>query len=198
MHIASPFMVVDESNADSVVKPAVEGTQRVLKACAAAGTIKRVIMTSSMAAIMYGWDEPPKNGDTIAEPEKHWSNADKIPPYLRSKTLAEKAGWEFVKATTPAPFELVVINPGYVIGPALGTNGATSFSIAEQLLKRTIPAVPNLTWPCVDVRDVARAHLNAMTVPAAAGERIFAVAAPVYMREMAAAAAAEFDKLGYK
>lgn len=166
LHTASPFPVTQPDNADDVVKPARDGTLRVLAAAAKAG-VKRVVLTSSTVAVMYA-----------ARPEGHifseddWSDLDRgsITPYIRSKTLAERSAWDFVKSTPGAP-ELSVINPAFVQGPALDADLSTSHEVLRFMAQGLYPASPKITFPVCDVRDVAIAHAEAMTSPKAAGER---------------------------
>ncbi|KAG5175973.1 hypothetical protein JKP88DRAFT_203281 [Tribonema minus] len=200
LHVASPFILnVSDDDADTLIKPAVDGTLRVLGACAAAGTIKRVVLTSSIAAIIAGWE--PEAGKELQEPETHWSVAEKCDAYSKSKTLAERAAWDYVErkaAAGESVFELTTINPGFVIGPALSANDATSFDVARKLLTRAMPAVPALSLVMVDVRDVASAHVAAMTSAAAAGQRFVCAAETRWLRDLALSVAAPFKPLGYR
>ncbi len=167
LHVASPFPVKPPRNRDEVVRPAVDGTLRVLKAAARAG-VQRVVLTSSMVTCIY--PSGGKQGRTYTEED--WTDADRrdISSYVFSKVLAERAAWEFVQQTPGAP-ELTVLNPGLVYGPALDLDLSTSHQILTLMAKGKYPVVPRAGYSVVDVRDVAAAHVSAMTHPAAAGER---------------------------
>lgn len=181
-HLASPFLAVMPKNHDELIRPARDGALRVLKASKAAG-VKRVVMTSSMAAIAYGWGDARPNPLT----EEHWSNPDNMKDntaYTRSKTIAEKAAWDYM-AREGAGMELSVINPSAVLGPAMSPDVSTSLQIITQLMTGKAPASPRVGFCVVDVRDVADAHLKAMTVPDAAGERFLAAGRFMWMSEVA-------------
>lgn len=181
-HVASPFPSVLPKNPEDVIRPAREGTLRVLSAAHAAG-VPRVVMTSSFAAVGYGW------GDARPEllTEEHWSNPDNLTDntaYTRSKTIAERAAWAFVQ-NEGQPLELVTINPSVVLGPILSDGRSTSLGLVSQLLEGRLPALPNLGFGFVDVRDVAEAHLRAMELPRAAGERYLLGSEFMWLREVA-------------
>lgn len=171
LHVASPFPAAIPRDADEVIRPAREGALRVLEAARDAG-VKRVVLTSSFAAIGYG--HPPQ-----AAPfdETSWTDLDgaDVRPYVKSKTLAERAAWDFV-AREGGGLELAVVNPVGVFGPVLGPDYSTSILFVQRLLDGAIPGCPRLHFGAVDVRDVADLHLRAMTHPAARGERFLAVA----------------------
>ncbi len=171
LHIASPFPSTVPKHEDELIVPARDGALRVLRAARDAG-IKRVVMTSSFAAIGYG--HPPQQAPFT---EKDWTNpsgAD-VMPYTKSKTLAERAAWDFI-AREGAGLELAVVNPVGVFGPVLGPDYATSILLVQKLMDGALPGVPRMCFGAVDVRDVADLHLRAMTNPAAKGERFLAVA----------------------
>ncbi|MGY4311469.1 SDR family oxidoreductase [Bradyrhizobium sp. JR3.5] len=171
LHVASPLGAHVPEDENELIVPAREGTLRVLRAARDAG-VKRVVVTSSFAAIGYG--HPPQ-----AEPfdETTWSNLDgpDVQAYPKSKTLAERAAWDFV-AREGSGLELAVVNPTAVFGPALGADFSESIGIIKALLDGAMPAVPRIHFGLVDVRDVADLHLRAMTSPKARGERFLAVA----------------------
>jgi nucleoside-diphosphate-sugar epimerase len=170
LHVASPFPAGVPKREDDLVVPAREGTLRVLRAARDAGA-KRVVLTSSFAAIGYG--HPPR--ETPFD-ETTWTNVDAGPaPYVKSKALAERAAWEFV-AREGRALELSVVNPVAVFGPVLGPDFSTSISMVKRLMDGRVPGSPQLYFGVVDVRDVADLHLRAMTHPAAKGERFLAVA----------------------
>ncbi len=194
LHVASPFPLEVPKHEDDLIRPAVDGTLRVLKACAESGTVKRVVQTSSVAAVAYGGDRP----ESKVFDEEDWSNADRCTPYPKSKTLAERAAWDFVK-TLPGDkrFELAVINPGMVLGPVMNADAGTSVEIICKLLKREMPACPHLGFAPVDVRDVAIAHRLAMETPSAAGNRYICAGDHIWIQDMAKILAGEFNPKGY-
>jgi dihydroflavonol-4-reductase len=168
LHVASPLPKGPPDHPSDLIVPAREGALRVLKA-AAAGPARRVVMTSSIAAIIYGHR---RDGSEVYD-ESYWSRLDdSVGAYEWSKTLAERAAWNFVKALPAGRnLELATINPGLVLGPVLDDAYAVSGETVKKLLGRELPAVPDISFACVDVRDVADAHVAAMTVPEAAGKR---------------------------
>lgn len=189
-HTASPFPIAEPESEDDLVRPAVDGTRRVLEACGRAG-VRRAVVTSSVAAVTHG-------GGDKTYTEADWSDtseASTIKAYPKSKTLAERAVWEL--ANELPGLELATINPSYVQGPLLSGAPASSNEIVSRLLERRDPGVVDLVMGIVDVRDVADAHLAAMRVPEAAGQRFIVHSANMSMPEMAAVLAAEFDPLGY-
>lgn len=168
LHVASPVPAEVPRDEQAVIRPAQEGTLRVLQAAHRAG-IERVVLTSSIAAIMSSAERTPGR---IFD-EEDWSDlAQPLPPYQKSKTLAETAAWEYVRQLPPeARLELTVLNPAFVIGPSVSGTKNTSNEIVRKLLDRQVPGVPRLIFPLVDVRDVAQAHVLAMTHPQAPGQR---------------------------
>jgi nucleoside-diphosphate-sugar epimerase len=189
-HLASPVPATVPRHEDEVIRPAVEGTLRVLKAAAASGTVRRVIMTSSTDAITHGHPRP---GRLLTEAD--WSRPAGLAPYPKSKLRAEQAAWDFAAGS---PVELVTVNPGLVLGPLLRREQKTSMEVVRLLLGRALPAVPRLSFPVVDVRDVATAHRLAMEAPGAAGHRYICAGPALWMGEIAAILAAEFGPRGYR
>lgn len=171
LHVASPFPPSVPKDENELIVPAREGTLRVLRAARDAG-VRRVVLTSSFAAIGYG--HPPQ---TAPFNEKSWTNpdGDDVMPYVKSKTLAERAAWDFV-ANRGRGMELAVVNPVGVFGPVPGPDTSTSILLVQRLLEGAVPGCPRLWFGVVDVRDVASMHVTAMTHPAAKGERFLAVA----------------------
>jgi nucleoside-diphosphate-sugar epimerase len=171
LHIASPFPSTVPKHEDELIVPAREGALRVLRASRDAG-VKRVVLTSSFAAIGYGHPE-----QQVPFTEKDWTNPEgaDVMPYTKSKTLAERAAWEFI-AREGAGLELAVVNPVGVFGPVLGPDFATSILLVQRMMDGALPGLPRMCFGVVDVRDVADLHLRAMTNPAANGERFLAVA----------------------
>ncbi len=171
LHVASPFPANIPQNEDELIVPAREGSLRVLRAARDAG-VKRVVLTSSFAAIGYGQKPQNKPFD-----ESNWTDpsGDDVRPYVKSKTLAERAAWDFI-AKEGRNLELAVVNPVGVFGPVLGPDFSTSILLVQRLMDGAMPGCPKLFFGVVDVRDVADLHLRAMTQPAAKGERFLAVA----------------------
>jgi nucleoside-diphosphate-sugar epimerase len=170
LHVASPFPPTVPANEDEIVVPAREGALRVLRAARDAG-VRRVVLTSSFAAVGYGHPR-----GTAVFDEASWTDpagAD-VQPYVKSKTLAERAAWDFV-AREGGALELAVVNPVAVFGPVLGPDASTSILIVQRLMDGAIPGCPPVWFGVVDVRDVADLHLRAMTSPQARGERFLAV-----------------------
>jgi nucleoside-diphosphate-sugar epimerase len=171
LHVASPFPRGVPEHEDELIVPAREGALRVLRAARQAG-VKRVVLTSSFAAIGYGYKGPERPFT-----EEDWTDTDghDVSAYAKSKTLAERAAWDFV-AGDGGGLELAVVNPVAVLGPVLGPDLSTSIQLVQRLMDRDMPALPRLAYGLVDVRDVADLHLRAMTNPAASGERFLAIA----------------------
>jgi len=196
MHVASPFPNEAPSNEDEVIKPAVDGTLSVLKACSEAGTVRRVVLTSSTVSIISGHS----HGNDYVYTEKDWSNLKgKMSTYNKSKTLAERAAWDFME-TLPEDkkFELTTINPGFIMGPVLAQTFGTSMEVARSIMQKEMSMVPKLHFPIADVRDVAAAHVQAMLVPDAAGHRHITTGASFWMKEYALIMKEEFEPMGYK
>jgi len=171
LHVASPFPSGVPKHEDELIIPAWEGALRVLRASRDAG-VKRVVMTSSVAAVAYGQkvtDQP--------FTENNWTNPDgkNVGAYIKSKTLAEKAAWDFIHREGGS-LELTTINPVGVLGPVLGADYSSSIQLVKRLLDGSMPGCPRISFGVVDVRDVADLHLRAMVSPAANGERFLAVA----------------------
>jgi dihydroflavonol-4-reductase len=174
IHPASPTPAIQPRSDDDFILPAREGVLRVLRASRDAG-VKRVVLTSAFGAIVYGRE--PERGQYR---ESDWSRVDaSVPLYQRSKTLAEREGWEFI-AREGGALELCAVNPVGVLGPALGPDLSHSLGIIRQLLSGGMSGCPKVYSPYVDVRDVAALHLLAMVHPAAKGERFIAAAPGTY------------------
>jgi nucleoside-diphosphate-sugar epimerase len=158
-------------NAADLIVPAREGTLRVLRAARNAG-VRRVVLTSSFAAIGYGHGPRRTSFD-----ERDWTdpNSRDVLPYGKSKTQAERAAWDFLTREGNG-LELAVVNPTVVLGPLLGPDYSASILLVQRLMDGTAPGCPRLCFGVVDVRDVADLHIRAMTHPAAKGERFIAVA----------------------
>ncbi|KAL2784195.1 hypothetical protein BJX66DRAFT_348520 [Aspergillus keveii] len=178
-HIASPFPAQAPKNDEELIKPAREGTLRVLRAARDSGTVMRVVVTSSFAAVGYGHAFEYAGADKERGfAEEDWTDLNgprKVPAYQKSKLLAERAAWEFMEGEHEQPFDLVTICPVSVFGPALGKDDGTSLRTLVELLSGNAPGIPKLHWPIVDVRDCAKMQLLAMTTPAASRERFISV-----------------------
>lgn len=171
LHVASPFPPGAPKHEDDLIVPAREGARRVLRASRDAG-VKRVVLTSSFAAIGYGHPQLQRPFN-----ETDWTNPDGegTSAYAKSKTLAERAAWDFIEREGGG-LELSVVNPVGVFGPVLGPDYSTSILVVKKMLDGSIPGVPKIWFGTVDVRDVVDLHLRAMTNPAAKNERFLAVA----------------------
>jgi dihydroflavonol-4-reductase len=179
LHVASPFPPAQPKDPDELIVPAREGTLRVLRAALAAG-VGRVVVTSSVAAV--GGGAKPSSAPLD---EDDWTDLDNptLSPYMRSKTIAEKAAWGLVREEGQIE-RLAVVNPGAIIGPVLSEDRSYSLELIERLLKG-MPGAPRVGFSLVDVRDVADLQIRAMTAPEAAGKRLVAVAQFRWMSEVA-------------
>jgi nucleoside-diphosphate-sugar epimerase len=167
-HAASPM--IQSEDADEVIVPARDGTLRVLRTARDAGA-RRVVLTSSFAAVGYS----PKPGAEYTEAD--WTDPDTpgLPPYPRSKTIAERAAWDFVEHEG-GDTELVVVNPTFILGPALTAQARSSLQLTKAMLDGTMPVLRRQRFGVADVRDVADLHIRAMAAPGAAGQRYLALA----------------------
>jgi nucleoside-diphosphate-sugar epimerase len=194
LHVASPFPSNPPKHEDDLIVPAREGTLRILKTAARAN-VRRVVMTSSIVAVSYGHDY---DSSKVFD-ENDWSKIEAIGAYEKSKTLAERAAWDFVNSLEGKDrLELAVINPGMVLGPILDDHYSTSGEVVRKLMRREYPGCPKLYIPAVDVRDVAAAHISAMATPGADGKRFCCVAQCAWMREIAEILNNHFSAQGYK
>ncbi len=179
LHVASPFPPAQPKDPDELIVPARDGALRVLRASLDAG-VQRVVMTSSVAAVRHGRApsaDAPYN-------ETDWTDPDDLQrtPYVRSKTIAERAAWDHARAAG-AESRLTTVNPGAIIGPVLSDDRSYSLQAIERLLNG-MPAMPRLGFVFVDVRDVADLHIRAMTASAAGGERFLAVDRFLWMQDV--------------
>jgi dihydroflavonol-4-reductase len=179
LHVASPLPASQPKDPDVLIIPAREGTLRVLKAALDAD-VRRVVLTSSVAAIRGG-----NEGRDRPLDETVWTNLDApgLIPYVRSKTIAERAAWGLADERGMRE-RVAAVNPGIIVGPLLSEDRSTSLLSIERLLNG-IPAVPRLGFSFVDVRDVVDLHLRAMTAREAGGERFIAVTQFLWMAEVA-------------
>jgi dihydroflavonol-4-reductase len=176
VHTASPFPIAQPKDPATVIRPAVEGTERVLKAAVAAG-VTRVVLTSSTVAVLN--EAKP---DTLQD-EADWcdTHLPSTTPYAKSKTLAERAAWEIARARG---LRLTTINPGLVLGPPLDDHYGSSLGLIERFMKGRDPMLPPLGLPIVDVRDVAEMHLRALQRPETEGRRYIASAGSMAFVDM--------------
>ena len=179
LHTASPYIIDVKDPQRDLVDPAVQGTIHVLDACKKSSTVKRVILTSSIAAIT---DEP-DNDHVFTEADWNEKSSLDRNPYYFSKTQAEKAAWHFFEKNklednkleeNKVKFDMVVINPFIVIGPSHGPSLNTSNQIIRDIMKGLYPTIMTVNWGFVDVRDVAKSHILAMETPSASGRYLCA------------------------
>lgn len=173
LHVASPFPQQAPDNEDELIVPARDGTLRVLRAARDAGA-KRVVLTSSFAAIGYGHADYARVFD-----EEDWTdpNGPDVQPYIKSKVLAERAAWDFIDREGGS-LEMSVVNPVGIFGPVLGPDISASIAFIKQLLEGTAP-LPGLAFGMVDVRDLVDLHILAMISDAAKGQRFIGVSGDV-------------------
>ena len=176
IHTASPFPIAQPKDENDLIRPALQGTERVLRAAAAAG-VTRVVLTSSVVAVL----NEAKPGE---QDESDWCDValPTTTAYGKSKTLAERRAWDMAKADGLA---LTTINPGFVLGAPLDGNYGSSLGIVERFLKGKDPMQPPYGLPIVDVRDVAEMHLRAVQRPDTAGKRFIAAAGSMTFADMA-------------
>lgn len=167
LHVASPFPAQKPKHEDDLIVPAREGTLRALR-FARDASVKRVVVTSSVASVCYGQDNPAG----VTFDETCWTNTGHpdTSAYAKSKTLAERAAWDWM-AAEGGSMEMATVNPSAVLGPVLGSDFSTSVQIVQKLLEGAYPACPRVGFALVDVRDIADLHLLAMSAPQAAGQR---------------------------
>lgn len=169
-HVASPIPPAQPEDPDELIVPAREGTLRVIRAAHEAGA-RRVVLTSSFAAVGYS----PKPVRDYSEAD--WTDPDTpgLPPYPRSKSIAERAAWDYIEQHS-GDIELVVLNPTFIIGPTLVTTLRSSLVAIKAIAEGTMPALPHQRFGVADVRDVADAHLKAAVTPEAANKRYLLLA----------------------
>ena len=176
LHVASPFIIAAPKDENEIISPAVDGTLRVLSAAKAAG-IKRVVLTSSTVAIISGKLSGHYGTDSWSDPDAN------IGTYAKSKTLAERVAWEFADTNS---IDLVVINPGGVLGPTLtGKVEGESLTFISDIINGKYPLVPDISVLLIDVRDVAKLHVAAITAEGAVGKRFIAASdEPLHFKEV--------------
>ncbi|KFL30184.1 epimerase [Devosia riboflavina] len=180
LHVASPLGGGAKLDRDALVAPARDGTLRVLRFAKQAG-IRRVVMTSAAAAARSPLASGRVSDETV------WADPDdpQFDAYRRSKILAERAAWDFMRREGQG-MELVTILPGAVFGPVLSADNLGSVDIIKGLVEGRPPAMPRLGFWVVDVRDLAQLHVRALSQPEAAGQRYIAAGEFLWMEEMAA------------
>ncbi|WKZ35915.1 MAG: aldehyde reductase [Anaerolineales bacterium] len=193
LHVASPFPLFEPKHEDELIIPAVQGTLRVLRAAHKA-KVRRVVQVSSNAAISSGHE-----GENKTFTEADWTNPDKVGAYAKSKTLAERAAWEFINgAENTEKMELAVINPPLILGPIPNKNLPTSAEMIRVFMRGEVPGVARLKMGIVDVRDVASAIILAMQTPEAAGQRFACPAATMWYKDIADILRRGFANAEYK
>ena len=197
-HVACPVPLVEPKNPDDVIKPAVDGTLRVLRSASRQVALpKRVVLTSSVTAMAFGVSCRKK---VFTDTDWTCANSPKYPltAYPLAKTLAEKAAWDFLAGLSPTRrFEMVSVNPTFAVGPMLSTNNCSSATIMRKILTAEIPGLCNMTFDMVSVIDVARVHLLVLTHPQAAGKRFLVQSTQISMQDMALVLKEEFSPHGY-
>jgi len=199
LHLASPYLSFSGGNIEDFVKPAKEGTLRVLEGAMKVPSVLRVVVTSSVTAIAYGHDDL---SDTKNFGPNDWTNLDNpaVTPYQRSKTVAEKLVWDFKKSMKPS-FDICTMNPGMVVGPLLSEIAykATSSKQVKQLLNGVTPVLPRTRIPIVDVRDVSLCHIRALDLNRVVdGNRYILCAQVVWMVNLSQTLRAEYLVMGYR
>ncbi|MBN8581481.1 MAG: aldehyde reductase [Anaerolineae bacterium] len=194
LHVASPFPLYEPKHEDELIIPAVQGTLRVLRAAHKAG-VKRVVQVSSVAAISSGYKDKFRTFT-----EEDWSIIEnEIGAYAKSKTLAERAAWDFINgAENTNDMELVAINPPLILGPVPNKNFRTSVELIRTYMLGQVPGVGRIKMGLVDVRDVASAIILGMTTPEAAGQRFLCSGGTLWLKEIAGILHTEFSERGYK
>lgn len=188
LHVASPFPLQQPRDREALVPEAKAGSLRVLEAALAAGA-ERIVLTSSVAAMMYRPDRPAN----FAFGETSWTDPEwpALSAYYVSKTRAEQAAWARMREAG-AEDRLTVINPGFVLGPAIDRTIGTSLGTIQMILQGKYPALPPTAYPVVDVRDLAELHVKAATAAGAGGRRLIAAADTLSLPEMSAILRAAF------
>ena len=193
VHSASPFFF-GNSEAE-LVTPAVEGTKSIMQACKDNG-VKRCVVTSSIASLIYPMERPADNLYT----DKTWSDVNNpaMGMYPKSKLFAERAAWDFVEALPEAErFELVLVLPGFILGPALRMESSVSIDFCKKMLSGEMKEIAYRNFPIIDVRDCAMSHLKAITEAGAAGKRLICVNDSVWFKDLVMPVAERFGPEGW-
>ncbi|BAV06927.1 Nucleoside-diphosphate-sugar epimerase [Filimonas lacunae] len=192
LHVASPIHLHLPTHEDEMIRPAVEGTLRVLKAARDAG-VKRVVMTSNFGAVGYSHKDP----STLIT-EDSWTNPNEkgLSAYNKSKVLAERAAWDFIEREG-RQLELTVVNPVGIFGPSLSGKLSAGFELLKNVMDGTMKAIPKLELAIVDVRDLADLHIRAMEAPGAKGQRFLALSGgTITLPEIAGLLKARMPEIG--
>ncbi len=194
IHTASPFVTTMPDDPQTLIKPAVEGTERALQAGMNAN-VTRIVLTSSTVAIAHGHGK--HHNKTLTEAD--WTNVegDDVTAYVLSKTLAEKKAWELVE-TAGRKDILTVINPGFIMGPVLEKDIGTSGALIHKMMSGGFPASPDIYFSCIDVRDAAELHINAMANKDIAGRRCLAAGPTIPLLDIANSLARKFPDYAKK
>ena len=194
IHTASPFVTTMPKDPQELIRPAVQGTKRAIEAGLAAN-VKRIVLTSSVVAIIDGHD---KDNNRVFT-EMDWTNtqSEKVPAYAMSKTIAEEQAWQIVEAANKREI-LSVINPGFIFGPILDEDIGTSGEFIKKMLTGGFPGSPDIYFTCVDVRDVAALHIDAMENMNFFGRRCIAANPSIQMVDLAKILAKEFPSFAKK
>jgi len=190
LHIASPIPPHVPKDDMEIIKPAVEGTVNVLNAALKKG-VKKVVVTSSCLALLFG-----NEGKTLTE--DNWSNPDKCAGYPKSKVLAEKAVWEFYEKNK-GKIEICTVLPSLIFGPVFASHGNASEGLMKEFINNTFPGIPNpdCNYLVVDVRDVALGHVQALFSPNSNGKRYIIANTNVTIEDLIGILRSKYGKLGY-
>jgi len=194
-HVASPNPPATPKHEDELIRPAVDGTMRVLRACADNGSVRRVVLTSSIVAITMG----PDRDSELVHTEADWSDPDLCPRTRRARPWpSARPGSSSSRCQASIRSSLSVVNPGFVLGPLQHAEVGLSVEAIRKLLDREVPGSPRIGFATVDVRDVAILHRLAMERPEAAGNRYLCAGDHMWLQDLAKILAEEFNPRGFK
>ncbi len=169
LHIASPFTIEEPKKESLLIDPALEGTLRALNASKNSSKVKKIVLTSSMAAIAYGHNKQ------LCTPEDWTDTTKNVGAYVKSKTIAEKAAWDFIHSDIENSFSMTTIHPGMVFGPLLSDDiDGASAELLSKMMNGKFPALPDAYFTVVDVRDVAKLHVESLKNKKSDNKRIIA------------------------
>ncbi len=193
LHIAGSVPLEQPADEQAQIRPVVEGVRRVLQAAVESG-VQRVVITSSSSAVTAGNDA---RGRVFTEQD--WANLEaELTPYQKSKALSERAAWDFIHSSSRlVGLELVALLPGYAFGPLLDNRYRSSSEVLRKLMRREVSGVARVKLALTDVRDIASAHLLAMQVPEAAGQRFNCIGGVLWMKEIAKILQRHLEGRGY-
>ena len=197
LHTASPVIIGKPKDENEVIKPAVNGTLMVLRAALNNSSVKRVVVTSSGVAVSDATAKP--GGAAFGESDWADVNYPKTSAYSKSKILAERAAWDFVKENKPL-WTMCTINPTFVVGPSISAERTSSAEIGARLLNASMPMLPRVSFAVVDVREVAMAHIKALQVPAKTmnGHRFLLNNKTFWFKQFSGMINESFGPMGYK